>query len=222
MEQEIRSKKLLEAAMTGDLNLLKEMKKIRGKGTKEDLPETVEGAETEEAIAEKFREVYEALYNSAESTTDTLKQTMKELVSQDSILEVNKITGEIVKASTVKMKPRKSDVSGGFTSDCLLHGPDILFSHLAAVFRGWMVHGAVTSSVLACAFLPLLKPQKNEQQTSSFRAIAGSSLILQQFEKTVLEVWGSLLRSDGLQFGYKRGASTTHTGYRIQKVFPYT
>ena len=69
LEQEIGSKKLLEAAMAGDLNLLKEMKKIRGKGTKEDLPETVEGAETEEAVAKKFREVYEALYNSAESTT---------------------------------------------------------------------------------------------------------------------------------------------------------
>ena len=52
------------------------------------------------------------------------------------------------------------------------------------------------------------KPLKPEEETSSYRAIAGSSLILKQFEKTVLEVWGSLLQSDGLQFGYKIGAST--------------
>ena len=133
-------------------------------------------------------------------------------------MSANKITCDSVKSATIKMKSRKSDVSGGYTSDCLLHGPDILFSHLAAVFRGWMIHGAVTSSVLACAFLPLLKPQKNEQQTSSYRAIAGSSLILKQFEKTVLELWGGLLRSDGLQFGYKRGASTTQCTWLVQEV----
>jgi hypothetical protein len=116
------------------------------------------------------------------------------------------------------MKSSKSDVSGGFTSDCLLHGPDILFFHLAAVFRGWMVHGTLTSSVLACAFLPLLKPLKPEHVTSMFCAIAGSSLILKQFEKTVLELWGGLLQSDGLQFGYKRGASTTQCTWLVQEV----
>ena len=217
-EQELRSRKLLEAAMAGDINLLKEMKKVRGKGAENDLPETVEGAENEDSIAEKFKEVYEALYNSAETTTETLKTKIKAMVNEDSIIEVNMITGEVVKAATSKLKPQKSDVSGGYTSDCLLHGPDILFSHLAAVFRGWMVHGAVTPSVLACAFLPLLKPQKPEQETSSYRAIAGSSLILKQFEKTVLELWGDLLQSDGLQFGYKTGASTTQCTWLVQEV----
>ena len=81
-----------------------------------------------------------------------------------------------------------------------------------------MVHGSVTPSVLACAFLPLLKPQKPKHETSSYRAIAGSSLILKQFEKTVLELWGNLLQSDGLQFGYKRGASTTQCTWLVQEV----
>ena len=133
-----------------NMKLLKEMKKIRGKGDADDLPENVEGAESEETIAEKFKEVYKALYNSVETNTDALKQTIKEVISPDSIDEVNKITGDTVKSATIKMKSRKSDVSGGYTSDFLLHGPDILFSHLAAVFCGWMIQGAVTSSVLAC------------------------------------------------------------------------
>ena len=124
-EQEIRSKRLLEAAMQGDMNLLKEMKKVRSKGNDE-LPTTVEGAESEEAIANKFKEVYEAVYNSAQTDTESLKEKFKELIKQDSLNEVNKIIGDIVKASTVRMKPRKSDISGGFTSDCLLNGPDVL------------------------------------------------------------------------------------------------
>ena len=103
-EQEIRSRKLLDAAMAGDMNLLKEMKNIQGKGARSDLPETVEGADTEESIAEKFKEVYEALYNPAESNTDSLKEKIKDLIKEDSMNEVNKITGDYGKAATAKIK----------------------------------------------------------------------------------------------------------------------
>ena len=84
-----------------------------------------------------------------------------------------------------------------------------------------MTHGTVTSNVLACAFLPLLKTQKPEAETSSYRAIAGSSLFLKVFEKTILEIWGSLLTSDGLQFGCKKGASTTQATWLVQEVIQH-
>ena len=63
----------------------------------------------------------------------------------------------ILKAATRKMKARNSNISGEFTSDCLLQGPDVLYSNIAAVFCGWMVQRTVTPSLLACAFLPSLK-----------------------------------------------------------------
>ena len=47
------------------------------------------------------------------------------------------------------MKVGKADVSGGFSSDAILNGPDILFENLASVFRSWCVHGTVTPSLLA-------------------------------------------------------------------------
>ena len=72
--------------------------------------------------------------------------------------------------------------------------------------------------MLACVFLLLLKPLKPEGESSLFRAIAGSSLILKQVEKTFLENWGSLLQSDSLQFGYKRGASITKCTWLVQEV----
>ena len=79
---------------------------------------------------------------------------MKGLINKESMSEVDKITDASVKAATVKMKARKSDGSVGFNSNCLIHGLDILFSHLATIFRGLMVHGTVTSSVLAGASVP--------------------------------------------------------------------
>ena len=133
--------------------------------------------------------------------------------------EVNKITGKSVKEAALLMKVGKADVSGGFSSDAILNGPDILFENLASVFRSWCVHGTVTPSLLACAFLPLLKSDlKNPADPGSYRAIASSSIILKLFDKVVLLLWGHLLCTDSLQFGYKVGTSTTQCSWLVQEV----
>ena len=93
------------------------------------------------------------------------------------------------------------DVSQGFSSDAILHAPDILFSLLALVFQDWMTHGTVTPSILARAFIPLLKNSlKDPGLTDSYRAIAGSLLLLKIFERCILLVWGDKMHSDTLQF----------------------
>ena len=82
-----------------------------------------------------------------------------------------------------------------------------------------MYHGTVTPSLLACSFLPLLKSSlKDPADLSSYRAIAGSSLILKTFELVVIMLWGHLLSSDSLQFGYKAKTSTTHCTWLVSEV----
>ena len=81
-----------------------------------------------------------------------------------------------------------------------------------------MVHGTVTSYLLACSFLPLLKGTKDPSDTGSYRAIAGSSLILKLFEKVILQIWGQLLTSDSLQFGFKARTSTTQCSWLVSEV----
>ena len=104
------------------------------------------------------------------------------------------------------MKPKKGEVTESYTSDALLNAPDILFALLANVFRSWLFHGIVTPALLACSFVPLLKNSlKNPAVVSSYRAIAGSSLILKLFDQVILLLWSHLLASDPLQFGYKAG-----------------
>ena len=134
------------------------------------------------------------------------------MIKQDS-----KITGENVKKAAGLMKGGKADVSEGFTSDAILNGPDNLFESLASVFRSWCVHGTVTPSLLACAFLPLLKSTlKNPADPGSY--IAGSSIILKLFDKVILLLWGHLLCTDSLQYGYKVGTSTTQCSWLVQEV----
>ena len=103
------------------------------------------------------------------------------------IVEVNKITGDVVKEATGLMKTGKADVSEGFSSDAILNGPEPLCDQLAMVFRSWCVHGTVTYSLLACAFLHLLKSAlKDPADPGSYRDIAGSSIVLKLFDKVVL------------------------------------
>ena len=179
------------------------------------------GANGQNEIVDKFKEVYSSLYNSAESQAEIsdLMERIIGQIDQDSMGEVQRVTGAKVKEAVGLMKPKKGDVSGSFTSDALLNAPDVLYDNLAAIFRSWLTHGTVTLSLLACAFLPLLKSSlKDPADTGSYRAIAGSSLILKLFEKVILLVWGHLLQSDSLQFGFKADTSTTQCSWLVQEV----
>ena len=114
-----------------------------------------------------------------------------------------------MKVAVTMMKKGKCDVSGSYTTDALKNAPDILYEHLASVYRSWLVHGTVSRPLLACAFLPLLKSSlKDPAETKSYRAIAGSSTLLIVFDRLILNIWGDLLASGSLQMGYKRGSST--------------
>ena len=120
------------------------------------------------------------------------------------------------------MKSGKTDVSGSYSSEVLLHGPDELFVHLASVFRSFLVHGDVTEQLLCCAFLPLFKGGlKNPDNPDSYRAIAGSSLLLKLFDNVVLLLWGHLLTSDSLQLGFKAGTSATQCSWLVSKMADY-
>ena len=150
--------------------------------------------------------------------SDLLKK-VSPLIDGDSVDEIRNITGVKVKEAVGHLKPQKSDITGGFTSDGLINSPDILYDYLAAIFRSWLIHGRVTDSLLACAFLPLLKSSlKDPADTGSYRAIAGSSLILKLFEKVILLIWGHLLGTDSLQFGFKAKTSTTQCSWLVQEV----
>ena len=57
-----------------------------------------------------------------------------------------------MKEADTLMKAGKSDMS-----DAILNAPDLMYDQHASVYRSWLVHGTVIPSLMACAFLPLLK-----------------------------------------------------------------
>ena len=228
MAGSIKARQLVEAAEQGDLALMKEMKRtLDRKSQGQAVPEALDGKVTHDTILDRFRECYEELYNSAgsEDAMNTIKEQLHQLISDQthrSFSEVGKITGKVVKQACSRMRPGKTDVSEVYSSDVFLHAPDSLFDQLASIFRSYITHGTVSLQILSCAFLPLFKGGlKNPAVFDSYRAIAGASQLLKLFEYVILLVWGDTLESDSMQFGFKKGVSTTQCTWLVQEVATY-
>ena len=221
----IKSQNLICAAESGDRDFLIELKRqLPGKAKGQSFPECIEGKVTPETILEKFKECYQSLYNSAGSQSGMaeVKKQVDTSIGFNSLMEIEKLTGNLVKEACCNMKAGKLDVSGGFSSDVFLHSPDQLFNSLASIFRSFLMHGSVTPMILSCAFLPLFKGGfKNPEKFDSYRAIAGGSQILKLFEYVIIKLWGSYLETDSMQFGFKAGVSTTQCTWLVTEVTNY-
>ena len=119
------------------------------------------------------------------------------------------VNEELIKEALKKMKSGKGDVQFNYSSDCLINSPDILHSHLANLFRMFLIHGQVAIILLLCSLIPIVKDNLGDLTSSdNYRAIAKSSLILKLFDWVVLLTQGGKLSSDQLQFGYQKLSST--------------
>ena len=223
-----RAKALLETAKNGDINLLREMRRVvNGNGPVDETSEVLDGETGHENIAEKFKQVYKTLYNSSESNRgveEILSKLQVEIGNtiSDSKDQVSRLTGHIVKEAVMMMKAQKLDITQGFSSDSFKNAPQVFFDQLALIFRSWLMHGTVTKTILSCAFIPLLKSSlKDPSSSESYCAIAGSSLVLRTFERCILLLWGDQLQSDSLQFGFKKQCGTDTATWLVQEVIQH-
>ena len=78
----LESEALGAAADAGDQQIFKELKKHLAdkRSCGQPFPDSLEGKVTEEDIVDKYRECYSALYNSAPSDMQTVKQHIEDLI----------------------------------------------------------------------------------------------------------------------------------------------
>ena len=115
MSDSIRSNKLIDAAVSGNADLLKEMKKVKSEG-RQKQPDHVDGNRGSD-IADTFANVYEELYNSVDDE-EGLAVLQDNLVNAGlHATDVDKITPEVIKEAVMKLKTGKTDVSDQFQSE---------------------------------------------------------------------------------------------------------
>ena len=217
LADQIRSNKLLEASLSGNSDLLKEMKRVKSSG-KVNQPDHVD-KKTGANIPEQFANVYEALYNSVNDDQGLEELRRKLLAAGISASDTDNITPEIVKQAVNKIKSGKTDVSGQFSSDALLNAPDNLFCLLSSLFKAFFIHEDFTFDIMCCAFMPLLKGAlKDDTNSNNYRAIAISALLLKVLDNVILILYGDNLQSGNLQFGYKKNTSGTQCSWMVLEV----
>ena len=82
----------------------------------------------------KYSRMSKVSYTTLQETNDKLvelKNLLQSEIAENSLHEVNRITGAAVKEASCKMRPGKMDVSTSCTSDALLNAPDIFFYMLS-------------------------------------------------------------------------------------------
>ena len=107
-------------------------------------------------------------------------------------------------------------------SDMYKNGPDILLTHLKNLMKIILRHGIIPKLLLICSLRPIVKSNLEDVTSSSnYRAIAGGCLLLKLVDLVFLELEGSKLTFDQLQFAYQRNSSTTTCSWMVSSVIEH-
>ena len=115
-----------------------------------------------------------------------------------------------MKKGLERMKGNKSDSLYNFQSDCLIHGPPELITHLTNLLRLFISRGEVPPSILVCTLLPLVKDNLGDvTSTDNYRAIAAGSQLVKLLDIVILILEGDKFGCAQLQFGFQSKTSTS-------------
>ena len=177
-----------------------------------------------ENLEDHFRKKYEALYNSANDGEELLRvQAETEAKVDDSSLEtVNKITPDIIKQATQKLKPGKSDSVFSFSTDCFKNGTGSLFVNLSLVLQSFLVHGHVSNILLLATLVPIIKDKLGSINVSkNYRSIAVSIILLKLIDWVFILLYGKHFGLNDFQFAYQAGCSTTMCTWAVLETLDW-
>ena len=227
----IRNQQQLQAdRMAGHLannrsrDLWEETRRLRR--TRSCHPNVIDGAVGEDEICRLFHERYSDLYQSV--PTDQVEiARLHDVLSQGSSRSCcrglcycdHAVNRADVKAAVRKLKASKADVDPRLSSDNFLHACEELFVHLSLLLNALVFHPDA-GSVLSKAFLiPIPKSlKKSLNHCDNYRSIAISSIVGKVLDNVIMSKHSDALKSDDLQFGFKKAHSTTQCTYVLSEV----
>ena len=131
------------------------------------------------------------------------------------------VTVQDVMNAVTHLKIGKSDGSEGLFSD-FINGTRNLYVFLSILFTLFLCHGFSPNSMILCMMIPILKDKKKSLCSSSnYRAIALSSVLSKILDWIILIKEQHSLCSSELQFGFKKGLSTTQCTFSMLEIIDY-
>ena len=212
--------KLLDACLNGNGDIFKEIKRLRA--SKPTVATSMDGVKNN--IADHFKDIYSNLYNSVNDADEVVEiaDEIESKINFLSLLDVEKVTPEVVKEAAGNLRDSKSDPTFSFNSDCVKNGTNQLFEKLSISLKSFLIHGHITYFLLLATLLPIIKDKLGSINSSSnYRSIAISSLILKLLDWIILIIYGDVLGVDELQFAYQSACSTTMCTWTVIETVDY-
>ena len=222
-EKAIREDKFVSNIMTGKVeNVLAEIKKMRNSG--KTPSNCVDNKSGSPSISAHFKEIYKKIYNTHD-TSEKVEKIMEDVnskISEEDLNVVDKITPALIRKLILKLNSGKNDVHYNFKSDAIKVAVDLIAEPLCDIFRSCLIHGHFTNALLFCTLIPIVKDANESQQNSSnYRLIAISSLILKIFDYVILELFEPYLKTSPMQFGFQQHSSTTMATWTLTETINF-
>ena len=219
-EEKLKRSNLLDACLNGGGDLFQELKSFRKHSTV--VATSMDGVSHN--IKEHFKTKYQQLYNSANDGDEILnvQAETNELVDENSLCDVMKVTTQLVKEAAHKLKPGKSDPVYSFSTDCFKNASDTLFEKLSLVIKSFLVHGHVTLVLLLATLVPIIKDKLGSINVSkNYRSIAISSILLKIIDWIFIILFGTTFGLNDFQYAYQAGCSTTMCTWAVVETVDY-
>lgn len=127
---------------------------------------------------------------------------------------------DIIKA-VQQMKPGKREGDSLFSSDCILNAPDSLHIHMSMLISALFNHGFVIDELTVSTIVPILKPRHDACNSSNYRSIALCPIIGKLIDLVLLHKLADKLATSDLQFGFKKGHSTSMCTQLLKETVAY-
>ena len=202
----------------GSRGVWPEVRKIKRKKGK--MACSMDGCNDNDDIANIFSEKYMELYNSVPYDTSEMKSIESSVLSRilnsscsDYIITVTDVMNAIA-----HLKSGKSDGSEG-----LFSVPSHRFYVILSIlFTSMLSHGFSPNSMILGTIIPIPKDKKKSLCNSgNYRAIALSSIFSKILDWVILIKEEMTLCSSNLQFGFKKGTSTTQCTYSMLETIDH-
>ena len=221
-QEKIQEEKMLISLREGGAtNLIKNLKNMRSKGS-ENVPSFIDGKSGNDNIANHFASKYAKLYNTHNSSDETLKIIESLNINNDDFYEIEYVTPEIVYQAIMCINLNSNDVNFGFKSNAIKIAADILHKHLTVLFQAFLIHGYVPKDLISCSLKPIIKDKMGDRFSSdNYRAIGSSSLFLKILDWVIFILFEDKLKPAELQFGFQKKNSTTMCSWTVIETINY-
>jgi len=155
------------------------------------------------------------------SNADAFLQHLHLLKNSD-LLEFKFLDVETVSRRVARMKKCKAPGVDNIETEHLMFAHPLLVVQLCVLFNTMMQCSVVPETFHAGIVVPVLKDKRGDvTDINNYRAVTLSSCISKLFEMCILELYGDMLSTLHLQFGFKKKLGTMHTLYALRSTVEY-